>query len=102
MHVVDLNEDHSSAASMRRNARHHATASPTHSVLTASEFGDPDRRGRSARIGSRARDDGPNGSLSISQRSCKLNENCWVVEVLFQTSCTRLYRDWLKSMHQVV
>ena len=57
MHVVDLNEDHSSAASMRRNARHHAAASPTHSVLTASEFGDPDRRGRSARIGRRARDD---------------------------------------------
>ena len=77
MHVVDLNEDHSSAASMqRRNARHHAAASPTHSVLTASEFGDPDGRGRSARIGRRAREDGRNGSLPISQRSCKLNEIC--------------------------
>ena len=83
MHIVDLNEDHSSAASMRRNARHHATASPTHSVLTASEFGDPDRRGRSARIGRRAREDGRNGSLS---KSYKLKEIRWVVKVLFQTN----------------
>ena len=89
MHVVDLNDDHSSAASMRRNARHHAIASPTHSVLTASEFGDPDRRGRSARIGRRAREDGRNGSRPISQISCKLNDICWVVKVLFQTNFTR-------------
>ena len=58
MHIVDLNENHSSASSIRRNAHHHANASPTHSVLTASEFGDPDRRGRARHIGDRARDDG--------------------------------------------
>ena len=53
MHIVDLNED---ASPRSRNARHHASASPTHSVLTASEFGDPDRRGRARHVGHRARD----------------------------------------------
>ena len=60
MHIVDLNADHSSSSASSiggRNARHHANASPTHSVLTASEFGDPDGRGRARHIGHRARED---------------------------------------------
>ena len=67
MHIVDLNEDPSSATSSSirrgRNAHHHDNASPAHSVLTASEFGDPDRRGRSRHIGHRAREGGRRAGL---------------------------------------